>query len=112
MAIRNFREGIYIEFYNEEGKLTSTLKSDNAYHIKEDKLWRGRGNVEILNIEKQQELKTEELFWKPEEEEIYTEKFVTIRLTDDVLTGYGLVAKQDFSSYELKNPGGTFHIDE
>ncbi|MEQ8575825.1 MAG: LPS export ABC transporter periplasmic protein LptC, partial [Fulvivirga sp.] len=66
----------------------------------------------IKNIENQQELDTEELFWKPSEERMFTEKFVTIKLPDQVLYGKGLEAKQDFSEYTILQPEGEFYIDE
>ncbi|MEM1407353.1 MAG: LPS export ABC transporter periplasmic protein LptC [Bacteroidota bacterium] len=109
---REFPEGLYFEFYDEEGKITSTLKANEAYYFKEDDQWRGRGDVEVKNIEQNQKLESEELFWKPSKEQIFTEKFVTITLPDKILYGEGLTAKQDFSSYHIKKPQGTFDIEE
>ncbi len=109
---REFPEGLYFEFYDEEGNVTSTLRADEAYYFKEEDRWRGRGDVEVKNIEKGQKLESEELFWKPKEEQIFTEKFVTITLPDKILYGQGLTAKQDFSSYQIKKPQGTFDIEE
>ncbi|MEO1098327.1 MAG: LPS export ABC transporter periplasmic protein LptC, partial [Bacteroidota bacterium] len=102
----------YFEFYDEEGKITSTLKANEAYYFKEEDQWRGRGDVEVKNIEQNQKLESEELFWKPSKEQIFTEKFVTITLPDKILYGEGLTAKQDFSSYHIKKPQGTFDIEE
>ncbi len=48
----------------------------------------------MKNILKSEQLNTEELFWKPEEERIFTEKFVTIRQQGDVIYGEGMDAKQ------------------
>ena len=109
---REFPEGLYFEFYDEEGNITSTLEANEAYYFKEEDKWRGRGEVEVKNMEKGQKLETEELFWKPKEEQISTEKFVTITLPDKVLYGQGLTAKQDFSSYRITKPQGTFEIEE
>src|SRR5260221_5013436 len=63
---REFPEGVYIEFYDPNGKMTSTLRANTAYFFKEENKWRGRGKVEVKNIEKQQQLNSEELFWKPD----------------------------------------------
>ncbi len=49
---RDFPEGIYLEFYDALGNITSTLRADKAYYFKEDDKWRGRGKVEVKNIEK------------------------------------------------------------
>ena len=68
--------------------------------------------MEVVNIEKNEQLNTEELFWNPDKEEIFTESFVSIRLQSEVLYGEGLTAKQDMSSYTIKKPQGEFSIDE
>lgn len=109
---REFPEGIYLEFYDEEGKLESTLRANEAHYFKKEQQWRGRGKVEVKNLEKNEQLNTEELFWKPEDEKIFTDKFVTIRQQSDVIYGQGLEAKQDMSDYVIKKPEGEFAVDE
>jgi LPS export ABC transporter protein LptC len=103
---REFPKGVYIEFYNEFGRLESTLRADHAFYFKKDAQWRGRGNVEVKNVEKNEQLNTEELFWKQSKKEIFTEKFVTIRQQGDVIYGTGLTAKQDLSDYTIGTVGG------
>ena len=107
-----FPEGLYMEFYDETGKMTSTLKANKAYYFKEEDKYRGQGEVVIKSIEDNKQLETEELFWEPKKEEMYTEEFVTITLPDQVLYGHGLVAKQDFSSYEITKPEGVFYLND
>ena len=109
---REFPEGIYLEFYDEEGQLESTLRANEAHYFKKEQQWRGRGKVEVKNLEKNEQLNTEELFWKPEDEKIFTDKFVTIRQQSDVIYGQGLEAKQDMSDYVIKKPEGEFAVDE
>lgn len=109
---REFPEGIYLEFYDEEGKLESTLRANEAYYFKKENQWRGRGKVEVKNLEKNEQLNTEELFWKPAEEKIYTDKFVTIRQESDVIYGQGLEAKQDMSDYVITKPEGEFSVED
>ncbi len=109
---REFPKGIYLEFYNEFGKLESTLRANEAYYFKKENQWRGRGKVEVKNLEKNEQLNTEELFWKPAEEKIFTDKFVTIRQQADVIYGQGLEAKQDMSDYIIKKPEGEFAVED
>jgi LPS export ABC transporter protein LptC len=109
---REFPDGLYLEFYDEKGILTSTLKANNAFYFKEKDLWRGRGNVEVVNIEKKQQLNTEELFWKRDDKKIYTEKFVTIKLASEVIYGTGLDAAQDLSTYVIKKVEGEFDVKD
>lgn len=109
---REFPEGVYMEFFDEFGKISSTLKANHAYYFKKEDQWRGQGNVEVRNIQKNEQLNSEELFWKPKEEKIFTEKFVTIRMQSDVIYGEGLEAKQDLSTYKILKPTGSLEIEE
>lgn len=109
---REFPEGIYLEFYNEVGDTTTTLRANTAYYTKADNLWRGRGNVVVKNLEDGQQLSTEELFWDPDKQTIFTDKFVTVREGDQVLYGTGLEAKQDFSSWYIKDVEGEFYLED
>ena len=49
---REFPKGIYLEFYDENGQLESTLRANEAYFFKKENQWRGRGKVEVKNLEK------------------------------------------------------------
>ncbi|GHM99230.1 hypothetical protein WSM22_07200 [Cytophagales bacterium WSM2-2] len=109
---KEFPEGIYLEFYNEAGVMTSTLRANTAYYFKAEDKWRGRGKVEVMNIEKHQQLNSEELFWTPRNKKIFTDKFVTIVQQGDVVYGTGLVADQDMSNYTLKNTSGKVEVKE
>lgn len=109
---REFPKGIHLEIFNEFGKLESVLKANHAYYFKEENKWRGRGKVEVKNLQTNEQLNTEELFWKPTDKKIFTESFVTIRQQGDVIYGTGLDAKQDLSDYEIRKPYGDFDVKE
>lgn len=109
---REFPKGLFLEFFDETGSLISTLKADHAYFFKKENQWRARGHVEVINKAKNEQLNTEELFWSPAKEIIFTDKFVTIRQQGDVIYGQGLEARQDMSSYSIKKPQGEIEIKE
>jgi LPS export ABC transporter protein LptC len=110
---REFPDGLYMEFFDVvTGEKTSTLKANNAYYFKEEDQWRGRGKVEVKNIQKHQELTTEELFWKPATKKIFTDKFVTIREIDRVIYGTGLETDQNLTNYTITKPEGEFDVEE
>jgi LPS export ABC transporter protein LptC len=109
---QEFPNGIYIEFYEVDGSISSTIKADKGYYTKEENLYTGVGNVVVRNIEKKEQLDTEELFWKPDEDRVFTDKFVTIQTEDELLMGDGLTSNQDFSSYRILKPRGDFSIDD
>lgn len=107
-----FPEGIYIEFYNIEGKVSSTLKADKGYFNQKEKLYTAVGDVEVNSYEKDQKLNTEELHWKQDKGEIYTDKFVRIETVDEILLGEGLTSNQDFSNYRILKPTGELSISQ
>lgn len=109
---REFPKGVFIEMFDETGKVNSTLRANHAYYFKEEDHWRGRGNVELRNLDKQQQLNTEELFWKPKDKKVHTDKFVTIRQDGDVLYGEGLVANEDLTDYVITKPSGDMEVSE
>jgi len=109
---REVPEGMFITFFEKNGTTSATLKADYAYYNSETKIWKAEGNVIVHNIENEETLKTEELFWDPASGDVNTEKFVKIETPDEVITGTGLKAKQDFSSWSLKQPEGVFLIEE
>jgi LPS export ABC transporter protein LptC len=109
---REFPEGIYMEFFDEEGAISSKLRANHAYFFKKDNLWKAVGKVEVINLDKNEQLNTEELFWRPQKEEIFTESFVTIRMQKEIIYGEGLEARQDLSSYTIKKPQGEFTVED
>jgi LPS export ABC transporter protein LptC len=109
---REFPKGIYMEFFDVAGNLESTLKANHAFYFKEQNQWRGRGDVVVKNLIKHEQLNTEELFWKPTDKKIFTDKFVTIRQQGDVIYGEGMDAKQDLSDFEIKKVTGDFEVNE
>lgn len=109
---RELPKGGYLEFYDNFGRITATLRSDYGYYKHEDEIWRVEGNVVLRNEDSGETLNTEELYWDPAKGNVYTDKFVRIENGDEILTGVGLTAKQDFSSYVIKEPQGIFNLDE
>ena len=109
---REWPEGMYLQYLDDFGNVETTFKADYVYYTATEDVYRGEGNVEVVNNDTGDELTTEELFWSPAKEEFYTERFVTILSDDEVHTGDGLVAREDFSSYIITNPSGTITVEE
>jgi LPS export ABC transporter protein LptC len=109
---REFPKGVFMEFFDEFGTMEHTLRANHAFFFSKEDHWRGRGNVEVKNIAKANQLNTEELFWRRKDKKIFTEKFVTIRQEGDVLYGQGLIANEDLSEYTITKPSGDMEIEE
>ena len=109
---QEYPKGIYIEFYDPDGSISSVLSAKKAFYNKEENLYRAVDDVVLENEVKKQKLNTEELFWDPAEEQVYTEKFVVIETDDDVIHGEGLEANQDFSEWKILKVTGELELEE
>lgn len=107
-----FPKGLYVEFYEKPGQVTSTLKSNYAKQDRNKDIYQAKGNVVVNNLLKQEKLETEELFWDKNKAEIYTDKFVKITTAEEILMGQGLRANQDFSRYRILKPTGIIDLKE
>ncbi|GAA4423431.1 hypothetical protein GCM10023188_02220 [Pontibacter saemangeumensis] len=107
-----FPEGLFVEFYEQEGQVTSTLKANYGKQDRNKNLFQAKGNVVVQNLVKKEKLETEELFWDKRKARIYTDKFVRITTPEQIIMGNGLQAKQDFSSYRIRDVTGIIDLEE
>lgn len=104
---REFPAGIYIEFYEPDGAVSSTMEADKGYYFREKDRYTAVGNVVIDGVKDQNRLQTDTLHWSPPTQRIYTRARVMITERQDTLWGKGLEAKQDFSEYTILDPEGS-----
>ncbi len=108
---RIYPDGFYLEYFKDD-QLVCTFQSDIVKYTSEDNVYKGEGDVIVKNEETGDVLNTEELFWDPTNEKFYTDKFVTIVADEEVHTGQGLTANQDFTSYQIHQPSGTLTVED
>lgn len=104
-------EGIDAKFYNKNLEVESTLRSDYAKSYDKKKLVEVRNNVVVTNVKKEK-LETEKLYWNQISEQIYTDKRVTITTKNQIITGDGMRANQNFTKWTILKPIGTFIIED
>lgn len=107
-----YPKGLYLESYDKEEKLQTSLKADYAFKDADKNLWHITKNVVLTNYKENQTLETEELFWLPEQGRVFTEIDVKITTPDQILTGVGLNAKDDFSEYEIMRPQSVIFVEQ
>lgn len=109
---QEWEEGLNLEIYKKNGDLETEFSADYVIYTRSEDLYKGVGNVVVKNYESDDELNTEELFWDPSNQLFYTEKFVSIISEDEVHTGNGLTADENFNSYTIHEPSGTLTLSE
>lgn len=110
-----FPEGIYIENYKIDGTVAFTLKANKGFFDSEEQVYKAEGNVILRNLLEEQQVNSEELFWKPGpgDDAIYTDKFVIVKTKDEIIYGEGLRASQNFETFKILKPSeGSFVIEE
>lgn len=105
-----FKDGVKVEFYNEDGSLASVLTALYGEINESEGTMMVRDSVQLYNPHKHQRLETEALFWKRSDSTIFTDKMVTIRTEDALLFGSGVKTRQDFSHYEFLKPRGRIDL--
>ncbi|MBS9523536.1 LPS export ABC transporter periplasmic protein LptC [Litoribacter ruber] len=105
-----FPEGIEIHFFEKDGEMSSTIQADKGFYDRQSNLYRGEGDVRVNNLQKNQKLNSEELFWDPDKKIIYTEKFVTVQEEGRIINGTGLEADEGFNEYQFKKVTGILPI--
>ena len=96
-----FPEGVFAQFYDKEGKVTSDLKAGYAkkYEKNEDLIF--KNHVVITNSKKETFI-TEEIYLKGDK--IFSDSTVFVKTPAGVLRGTSLEAPKDLSSWVIKNP--------
>jgi len=69
--------------------------------------------VNLYN-EKNEKLETWELIWDEKGDRVYTDRFVMITQPErgDTSYGYGFVANNDFTRFEIQKNSGKMNIDD
>ena len=107
-------KGMEVIFYDEHKQQQTKLTAD--YGIGFDngngmEHMEAKRNVVVIN-QKGDKLNTEHLIWNAVTKKIFTDEFVKITTKDQIIWGDGLIASQDFSDYEIKNPKGQVSVKE
>jgi LPS export ABC transporter protein LptC len=105
-----FNNGVRVQFFNAKGKKESELNSDYAKLDEENNLMIAKNNVKVRNIDGDI-LESDELIWNQEKKEIYSDEFVKITTSHEVIYGNGFVSNQNFTKYTIKNIKGTILVD-
>jgi LPS export ABC transporter protein LptC len=110
--ITKIKDSLRVYFFNEKGDIVSTLSAlygEMNYNTGELMV---KDSVRLYNHKKKQTLETEALFWNQKDSSIYSKSSVIVRSPKGKVFGEGIKTKQDFSSYVLLKPVGSWQIDQ
>ncbi len=104
-----FPEGMELVKFDENKNIISSITADYAKQFVAEDKWEAKNNVVATNAQGDT-LKTEHLIWEEKKEIIYTEEFVRIIRTDQIITGIGFTSDQKLQNWKIKNPKGTIYV--
>ena len=98
-----FPDGVFVEFFDEYGRVNSWMSSKYAIRYEKTRMIIAEKSVELYN-KQDEKLETNELIWNEDEQKLYTEKFVQITQPSiqDTIQGFGFEANEDFSHFKIK----------
>lgn len=110
--ITKIKDSLKVYFFNEKGDIVSTLSSQYGEINYATGQLMVRDSVRLHNHQKQQTLETEALYWNQKDSSIYSKSSVIVRSPKGKVFGQGIRTKQDFSSYVLLKPVGSWQLEK
>ena len=107
-----FPQGFTVYFYDSAMNLQSKITADYGISYENKKLMEARHNVVVENLQKNEMLNTEELFWDRAKQKIYSDKFVKLTTDGQVVTGDGLTSEEPFDDVFISNTKGLLELKE
>jgi len=106
-----FKEGIYLEEFDEDLSVQASLRADYARYWDKDERWELKGKVHAMN-EKGEKFDTELLVWDQHEERVFSDSAITITRDSSVIQGVGFESNQTMTNYTILNPTGYFTLED
>jgi LPS export ABC transporter protein LptC len=98
-------EGVEAQFYDKFAQPNSRIEANYAIHYEKRKMIKLENDVHVKNT-RNQELRSEELYWDQKKKELYTDKFVDIRDDEDIWQGQGFRSNETFTKWRIIKPTG------
>ena len=102
-------KGVKMVFYDDSLKITTHLKADYGIRYDDEGKMEARRNVVVVNV-KGDTLNTERLIWDENKARVYTDAFVRITTSEEVIYGDGLESNEDFTKYKITHIKGMFNL--
>ncbi len=103
-------DGVQIEYFNTEHKVINTVNSKRGIYDDISQVVILEDSVVVQNAD-HETLQTDYLTWADSTHEFYTDREVVIDTRRQQITGIGLRATEDFSSYTIHQIKGVIQVE-
>ena len=111
-ALLEFPKGFEAFLFDGDTAPTAKIRGDYGMNDERRELVIAKRNVVVENIETQEVLETENLFWDQKAKKIYTGSMVKISSPDKVIFGDSMTANENFTRREIFGIRATIELDE
>lgn len=105
-----FKDGVKVRFFNPDGTIKTILTAKYGEILQNEGKMIARDSVIMQNVNKRQQMETEELIWNQSTQAITSNKQVLVKTQDGRFYGDGIVTTSDFTKYEFIKPRGTINL--
>lgn len=105
-----FPEGLYLQKFDKDYNVIATVAADSARFLKNERLWKLEGNVEMTKQPSELFL-SQRVFWDQRHQKLYSDTFIHIENATHVIEGTGFESDESLSKYRIIYPTGIFPID-
>lgn len=100
--VEEYPEGLFIEFFDRNKNVTSSMSADYAIRVSADGLMTLRDNVVLVN-DKDDKLTTRGIVWDELNHTLKTAKLVRMvkAVAKDTIYGFGFEARDDFTQFRI-----------
>jgi LPS export ABC transporter protein LptC len=106
-----FREGMKVIFYDGKPDPSGSVTAKYAKYTKANNLWELKDSVVVVN-ENNDKLETEVLNWDQNKDLIYTDRFVKITSTDQIIQGFGFESDSHLQNRKIKKVSATIYLKD
>ena len=111
-SILEFPKGFEAYIYKKNHKPTSKIRGDYGIRYDKDEMIFIKDSVVIEDLDTQETMFTETLYWNQKTKKIYTRNFVKIVSPDKVIYGDSLNANEDFTQRVIHGMRATLEIED
>ena len=91
---------VAVKIYDDHGAISATVTAERLLYFDQENRFEAHGEVIVETLDSKR-LETESLEWREEDRKVYSQSFVRITTADERVRGYGLVADEDLTTYQV-----------
>ncbi|MBM3405594.1 MAG: LPS export ABC transporter periplasmic protein LptC [Bacteroidetes bacterium] len=107
-----FPEGFHVKFFDKNQQVQSELSARYGINHQLSKIMEAKGDVLVINHEKQQQLNTEQLTWNQLTRSIQSDAFVKVTTKSQVLYGKGMTADESLDKIRIGTVSGHMSVKQ